>query len=100
MQVRKNPFVGLIEPDLPIPFLPPARRTGPAYLVGWMSPQIVRRRQERKHLLIVIRLANHIIDELRPFIPPVPEQLGVIGGDHQRRPIPDPRPLPDLPDSG
>ena len=47
---------------------------------GTGGAQVFTRRNKRKNLLIIVSLAHEVIEKLRAFIPPVPEQLGVVGG--------------------
>src|SRR5258705_9804583 len=82
-----NPFVGFIEPHLPVAFGAPTGSCGSRDLVGWMAVQIITWRNQRERLLVVIGFANKEIEKLHPFVPPMTEQFGIIRREHQGRPV-------------
>ena len=55
LQVRVNPFVGLVEPDLPVAFLAPARSARAADLLRRLAAELIHRRGEREEFRLVIR---------------------------------------------
>src|SRR5947209_20490117 len=90
MEVRINPRIRFIEPDAEMPVLTPARRGGRDGLLGGMSGEkfcrggelkifvtVVLLAGEAKVLLAAGRFAKQRFEKLRPFKPPVPEQLGI-----------------------
>jgi hypothetical protein len=81
VEVRVNPLVGFVEPHAPITLLAPARRSRFCNLIRRKLFQVFLGRYERKNLLIVTGLANEIIQEFRPFIPPMAEEFGIVRRD-------------------
>ena len=90
MEMRINPGIALVEPDSEISVLAPARGRGRDRLLRRMVGQKCRRRGELKIplaigvfarqpkiLMSVSRLANERFQKLRPFKPPMAEQLRV-----------------------
>ncbi len=61
-----------------------------------MPVQIFAGRDQLDRLLVVESHAREEVEELRPFIPPMAEQLGVIRRDDERRTIQNSREPPDL----
>ena len=57
------------------------------WLVGWRLQIFAGRDAAKGFLLLVAEFAHEEIEELRAFIPPVPEQLGVIRRNDDRRTI-------------
>ena len=51
-----------------------------------MPVEVLRHRDRLDRLLVAVHLAQQEVDPVRPLEPPVAEQLGVVGGDDQRRP--------------
>src|SRR6266567_8998820 len=79
VQVRIDPLVGFVEPDFPIAFLAPARSRRRGDLVRRVGAQIIPRRRQPDGLLVENRFADKVVQEFRPLLPPVAEQLGVVG---------------------
>src|SRR6266404_4605371 len=84
IEVRINPLAFFVQPHPPIPALAPTRRPRRRHLVGRMPPQILLRRNPTERLLVVVRLPRQVIEKLRPFIPPMAEQFGIVRAQHQR----------------
>ena len=51
-----------------------------------LGPDTPADRDRLDGLLVVVHLAEQEVDPVRPLEPPVAEQLGVVGGDDERRP--------------
>src|SRR6059036_639983 len=54
-----------------------------------MPAQIFLGRDQRKSLLVVVGFASEEVEPLRSFIPPMSEQLGVVGRQDERRTVHD-----------
>ncbi len=52
-----------------------------------MALEVVARGDRFDHVLIVVQLAEEIAEEERPLVPPVSEELGVVGADDDRRTV-------------
>ena len=50
-----------------------------------VSRQVLARRAQHQVVALAGQFAEHVVNPLRPFEPPVAEQLGVIGGNDHRR---------------
>ena len=57
-------------------------------------------RDQLEQLLVAAGLADEVIQELRALIPPVAEQLGVVGRHDHRRAVEDFRQAPELRHAG
>src|SRR5262249_18732851 len=89
LQMRINPFVLVVEPDLPVALFAPARSAGPDHLLRWIFAQIFPGRRQFDDLLVIDGLPHEIIEKLRPFVPPMAKKLRVIRRKDQWRTIHD-----------
>ena len=65
-------------------------------MIGRMALQIFAGRDEGKNFLLIAKFAREEVEELRPFIPPMPKQLRVVGRDDDGRSVEQAVELPDL----
>src|SRR5882724_7659434 len=64
-----------------------------------MPSEIIVRCNESKDVLVIVCLANKVIQKLRPFVPPVSKQFRIIRTEDDGWPIQNLRKLFDLGDS-
>ena len=87
--MRINPLVLLAEPDAPVTLLAPTGGARRRNLHVRLAAQVFFRRNQAEHFLIPAGLSHEEIQELRPFIPPVPEQFCVVRANDNGRPAQD-----------
>ena len=85
MLVRIHPGVAVVQPHFKIPILTPGRCSRLLDLDRNSEIEKVTGRYRRDLGLVEMKLANEIIQELRPFVPPVPEKLCIVRRDDKRR---------------
>src|SRR5262249_40044307 len=83
-QVRIDPLVFFIQPNLPMARVAPTRGRWQGYLVTWVTGQIIPGRDEGEHLLVVIGFAHKEIEKLGAFIPPMAKKLCVVRANYYR----------------
>lgn len=82
MKVRIDPVVGTFQPDLIIALIPPAGQGRCRYLVALIYVQVISWRNQLEYILVIGDFSYQVIEPLRPFKPPVPEELCVVRCDH------------------
>src|SRR5262249_12760376 len=84
LEVGIDPMIFLIEPDLPIAAFAPTGGAGLNELVHGMKAQIITRRDEGEAAVFRRSLPNDGIQKIQAFVPPMAEELSVVGCDDDR----------------
>ena len=84
VQVPVDPGVAAVAPVVGVALLAPRRQRRRRHLVGRVLAQVAARRDRRDGALVVLELAEEELEEHRPLVPPVPEELRVVGRDDDR----------------
>ena len=86
VQMAIDPVVAPLQPHFAVALVTPARHRRLGYLHLGVPIEILRDGDCFDGLLVPVHLAKQVIDPVGSLEPPVAKQLGVVGGDNQRRP--------------
>src|SRR5450432_273046 len=87
VQVTIRPGVRLVEPVLVVTARAPRRRARRRHLVRRVTLEVVARRERLDGVLVEVKLTEQVVEKDRAFVPPVPEELGVVRAHDHGRPI-------------
>lgn len=83
--VRVHPSVAFVEPDFVVAFRAPRRRRELLRLERRARVEIIAGGDARDLGAVFVQLSKNEVEKLDPFVPPMAEQLCVVGRDDERR---------------